>query len=337
VALDVARTPPSAYAELRREVRESGLLRRQPVYYTVVILRTLALLAACILVLLLVNNPAIKILDAVFLAMVSAQIGFIGHDAAHRQVFPRAERNDALGLVALNLLLGGSNASWKSKHNQHHSSPNQLGQDPDISVPIIAFAAEQAVGKQGLVGLVVKYQAWLLVPMLTIEWLSLRLASYKFLILHKPKGLVVETALIATHCILYFGLIFWALGLWKGLLFAGIHHAVLGVYVGATFAPNHKGMPILHGDTQLDFLQQQVLTSRNLRRNSVTDFLSGGLSCQIEHHLFPTMPRNNLRRAASIIRAFCEERSIPYVEMGAWATYGEIFRHLHEVGAPLRG
>jgi fatty acid desaturase len=94
-------------------------------------------------------------------------------------------------------------------------------------------------------------------------------------------------------------------------------------------------MPYPDGRTW-DFLRKQVLTSRNVRGGRWVDFTLGGLNYQIEHHLFPSMPRPNLRQAQAIVRDFCTARGISYSQCGLFRSYGQVLRHLHEVGAPLR-
>ena len=83
----------------------------------------------------------------------------------------------------------------------------------------------------------------------------------------------------------------------KAVVFIVVQQALFGLYLGCSFAPNHKGMPMLAADDQSDFLRRQVLTSRNVRGSWLVDFALGGLNYQIEHHLFPSMPRPNLRRS----------------------------------------
>ena len=95
-------------------------------------------------------------------------------------------------------------------------------------------------------------------------------------------------------------------------------------------------MPILDAEQAADFLRRQVLTSRNIRGGPFIDVALGGLNYQIEHHLFPSMPRANLRRAQPVVRQFCAERGIPYLECSAPASYAAAVRHLHAVGAELR-
>jgi fatty acid desaturase len=95
-------------------------------------------------------------------------------------------------------------------------------------------------------------------------------------------------------------------------------------------------MPTISAGHKLDFLRKQVLTSRNVRGGRFTDFALGGLNYQIEHHLFPSMPRANLRHAQAHVREFCLHRGIPYSQTSAFGSYGEVLRHLHRMGAPLR-
>jgi fatty acid desaturase len=130
--------------------------------------------------------------------------------------------------------------------------------------------------------------------------------------------------------------VFWILSPVKAVLFIAVHQALMGVYLGCSFAPNHKGMPVLAPGQKLDYLRKQVLTSRNVAGGRWVDFLLGGLNYQIEHHLFPNMPRPNLRRAQALVHDFCTRHGIPYSQCGLLRSYTEVLRHLHHVGAPLR-
>jgi fatty acid desaturase len=86
----------------------------------------------------------------------------------------------------------------------------------------------------------------------------------------------------------------------------------------------------------MDFLRRQVVTSRNVRANAFNDMWYGGLNYQIEHHLFPAMPRANLGKAQRIIQAYCEAHGIAYHATGVRQSYCEILAYLRAVGAPLR-
>jgi fatty acid desaturase len=139
-----------------------------------------------------------------------------------------------------------------------------------------------------------------------------------------------------TGVALYLGLIFFFLPPWQGALFIVVHRALAGLHMGSVFAPNHKGMPVLEEGCKLDYLRLQALTARDVRPNPVVDYMYGGLNYQIEHHLFPNMPQNRLRKSKEVVKEFCEARGIPYHETGVWRSIKEILGYMHEVSAPLR-
>ena len=320
------------YAELKQLIKQKGLLQKQPSYYTVHILLILSLLALSLTFVVLVDTLWLQLLNAALLAFVFAQIGFIGHDAGHRQIFNAAGKNTITGL-AVNFLVGTSRSWWIDKHNRHHANPNQLDVDPDISIPVLAFSEEQARTKRGVLRSVVRYQAYLFFPLLLLEGLGLRIASFHFMARTRRRYILPELFLATVHFVLYFGFLFSVLGVWQATAFIFVHQALFGLYVGSTFAVNHKGMLFLDKDIQMDFLRRQVLTSRNVNANPIIDFWYGGLNYQIEHHLFPNMPRNKLPEAQEIVKAFCQARSVSYCEASVLQSYREVLQSLHQVGA----
>ncbi len=252
------------YAELKLLVKQQGLLDQQPGYYTYKILFTLSLLAVSVIFLLVVNNFALQLLNAVYMAFVFAQVGFLVHDIGHRQVFRSTRKTNIHGLVAANLLVGESWSWWVDKHNAHHGHPNQLDFDPDIAIPLLAFTQEEARSRRGFQRFMVKYQAYFVLPLELLAWLTFLIFSIRFLLERKAKHPVVEMLLMALHYVLYFGLLLSRLNPWQVILFFIVHRALLGLYLGSVAAPNHKGMPVLEKDSRIDFLRQQVLTSRNV-------------------------------------------------------------------------
>ena len=94
-------------------------------------------------------------------------------------------------------------------------------------------------------------------------------------------------------------------------------------------------MPVLAASSKTDFLRRQVLTSRNVRGGWLTDFALGGLNYQIEHHLFPSMPRPNLRRAQTLVAAFCADHGVAYTQTSLLGSYAQALGHLAAVGSEL--
>jgi fatty acid desaturase len=327
----------SDYAQLSRRVRAAGLLRRRRGYYSLKIGVNLLLLAGGWAAFFLLGRSWWQLLVAGFLAAMFAQTAFIGHDAGHRQISGSKRTDDLIGRLHANLLVGLSYGWWISKHNRHHARPNQVGRDPDISGRVIAFTADQRRGRRGLGNWLAGYQAWLFFPMLLLEGLHLHVAGIRTLLDRRGTAVqLAEGGLLAAHLAGYLAAVVLVLSPVQAGAFVVIQQGLFGIYLGCAFAPNHKGMPVLGEEAKIDFLRRQVITSRNIRGGRLTDFALGGLNYQIEHHLFPSMPRPSLRRAQEPVRAFCDARGVAYHQTGLFASYAQVLRHLHAVGGSLR-
>jgi fatty acid desaturase len=326
----------SEYALLSRQLKQAGLLDRRRGYYAARIALNLALLAVGLAAFVLLGDSWWQLLTAAYLAVVATQLTFVGHDAGHRQIFRSRRANDLVGLFHGNLLVGISFGWWVPKHNAHHSNPNDEELDPDIGIAVLAFTAAQARGKRGLARAISRSQAFLFFPLLVLEAAHLHVASVKAIVNGHGRANVVEGLLLLVHLVVYITALLLVLTPVQAVAFALVQQGLFGLYLGCSFAPNHKGMPTLTEADQLDFLRRQVLTSRNVRGSRFVDFLLGGLNYQIEHHLFPNMPRPNLRRAQPLVREFCRQHDLPYTEATLVGSYSEALRHLHAVGAPLR-
>jgi fatty acid desaturase len=325
------------YTQLSRQIKQAGLLDRRRGWYATRIGVNLALLAAGWVAFAVIGDSWWQLLVAAYLAVVFTQLAFMGHDAGHRQLFRSRRANDLIGLAHANLLVGVSFDWWVGKHNRHHTNPNHEDLDPDISITALAFTPDQASSKHGLVRLVARYQGWLFFPLLLLEAAHLHLASIKAIVRGgSGRANLVEGVLLVAHLGSYLTVLWLVLSPWQALAFLVVHQGLFGLYLGCSFAPNHKGMPTLTAADQLDFVRRQVLTSRNVAGSRFVDWLLGGLNYQIEHHLFPNMPRPNLRRAQPLVRAFCAQHGLAYVEASLVGSYAQAVRHLHAVGAPLR-
>jgi fatty acid desaturase len=326
----------SEYTQLSRQIKRAGLLDRRRGWYAARIVINLALLAAGAAAFAVLGESWWQLVIGAYLAVVFTQIAFVGHDAGHRQLFRSRRANDRVGLLHANLLAGISFGWWVPKHNAHHSNPNHEDLDPDISITALAFTADQASSRHGLVRLLARHQGWLFFPLLLLEAAHLHLASAKAILRGHGRANLVEGLLLGAHVAGYLTALVLVLSPLQAVAFVVVQQGLFGLYLGCAFAPNHKGMPTLTAADELDFLRRQVLTSRNVRGSWLVDWLLGGLNYQIEHHLFPNMPRPNLRCAQPLIRAFCQDHGLPYTEASLVGSYAQAVRHLHSVGAPLR-
>jgi len=326
----------SDYAVLSRRIKQAGLLQRRPAWYIVRISLQALALAVGWAAFLVLGDSWWQLATAVFLAVVFSQLGFVTHDAGHRQMFRTRRPNDRVGLIIGDLLIGISYGWWVGKHNRHHANPNNVEEDPDVVIGAVAFTTDQALAKRGLLRVIARHQAWLFFPLLSLQAAQLHVQSVRSLLRQRGRAAVLEGLLLTGHLLAYLGAVVTVLSPLRALLWIAVQQGLFGVYLGCSFAPNHKGMPILSGRDELDYLRRQVLTSRNVRGNRFLEFALGGLNYQIEHHLFPSMPRPNLRHAQPIVRAFCQQHGLPYAERGTLGSFAEVLGHLHAVGAPLR-
>ena len=220
------------------------------------------------------------------------------------------------------------------KHTRHHNNPNHDDLDPDVAPEVLIWATGSALGRRGLKGFVTRHQAGLFFPLLALLGVDLKVSSVKAIRAGIVKRPGLESALLIVHAVAYLSALFIVLSPLQAIAFLLVHQALFGVYLGMTFAPNHKGMP--HPTGAEDYLRKQVLTSRNVTGGWWTNTALGGLNYQIEHHLFPGMPSPNLSKAQPIVQAYCEEIGVAYEQTSLVESYRQALRHLHEVGAPAR-
>lgn len=325
----------SDFAELSTEIKEAGLLERRRGYYITRIVANLVVFVGAWTAFVFIGDSWWQMFTAALLAVMFTQLSFIGHDAGHKQIFRRRRSNDAMGL-AHGGLVGLSYGWWVGKHSKHHANPNHEDDDPDLDIPVLAFTDNQGGMKRGFLRWMAKYQAFLFFPLLLLEGFNLHLQGVTAIFRGDVKRRVVESLLLGTHVAVYLAAVFLVLSPLTAIVFIAVHQGLWGVYMGCSFAPNHKGMPTLQDGHPLDFLRKQVLTARNVRGSRWVDFTLGGLNYQIEHHLYPSMPRPNLRHAQAIVHDFCARHDIEYAQCGIFRSYGYVLRHLHAVGAPLR-
>jgi len=291
------------------------------------------LFAATIVAFVWIGDTWWQLFMAVWFAFLFTQTAFLGHDAAHRQIFRSGRWNDWTSLV-LGGFVGMSYGWWQHKHTRHHANPNQLGVDPDIELPVVAFTPEQAGRHRSpFMRWMMAHQGAFFFPILLLEGLSLHASSVHRVVMrehlaHRP----AEIAVLAVRLIGYLALVFLVLSPGIAAVFLAVQLGLFGLYMGASFAPNHKGMPLVPKALRLDFLRRQVLMSRDIRGSVFLDFMMGGLNYQIEHHLFPSMARPHLRRAAPMIAAYCREHGVPYTQTGLWQSYAIVLRYINRVG-----
>lgn len=296
-------------------------------------------LAMVVLVALIfvVGPSRYQLFVAVGTGVVMAQLGLLAHEAAHLQLFASRRWNEWASRLVAGLLLGISYGWWLNKHNSHHGHPNQVGKDPDIDSRVLAFTPEASDQRKGLRAKLAKYQGWFFIPLLLLEGLNLQVQSVKMLVT-KPKvpHRVTELVLIAIRHLVYFGIVFTTLPV--GLAFAsyGLKIGAFGLLLGGVFSLNHIGRPTVEEDLRINFLHRQVVMSRNVKDGPVVRFFMGGLQYQIEHHLFPVAPQQNLPAVQHFVRQYCTRYNIPYTQRNIRGAAKTVLAYLNQGGLKER-
>jgi fatty acid desaturase len=328
------------YYELRRAVAAAGLLDRRLVLYAPAFVGVF-LAGGAAAALLAWADGAARFLAAPCLSLFWIQIGFIGHECGHNQVSGRTGVNRAIGLACMPLLLGMGFRPWVIQHNRHHVETNVLGADPDIANELLAFTDEDARAVRGLRRWVVRRQA-VLYPFLGLfATLAQRKAGWSYVLGIGPNPVAGERFAAERRLELFlltFGTVGWLIfpslilgaGTWLPVYL--VAQLMLGAHMATVFAPNHKGMEQFSADRVPSFVDLQVRTSRNVVGGWLCDFFHGGLNYQIEHHLFPTMPRPYLGKARPMVRSFCAAHGLPYREDSFVESWREIFAELDRLG-----
>lgn len=324
------------YRDLRQELEGLGLFKPRRQHYFLTLFWIAAFTAAGLWFLLGMTSIWAHLFAGVLLATAATQVAFICHDLGHNQLFHSRKVNEFIGVFLANVVTGLSFKAWVKKHSMHHTHTNEIDVDPDLEIPTIAFSAEQARAASAWAKPFIALQHILFFPMLTLALQSVRMSGIAELVEKLDGRRALEIALIGVHVVLLTWAIVSAVGWAHGLGVLAVHQGFSGLYLGLSFATNHKAMPLLEDGKMHNFVYRQLITTRNLKANLFVEWLFGGLGSQIEHHLFPTMPRHNLHLARATVSRFCKERGLPYYETGFYRGFAEIISHLREVAQSLR-
>src|SRR5215218_4092515 len=248
----------SEFTELARRVQESGLMRRRHGYYWTKLIAVPLAYAACTALFVWVGDTWWQLLTAVLFAVLFTQTAFLGHDAAHRQMFRSGRWNDWISLLLANLFVGLSYGWWQHKHTRHHANPNKADSDPDIDLKFVAFTPEQAASRRTAVTRwLAAHQGVYFFPILFLQGIALHVSSVGRVLRKEPvQRRWVEIGFLTMRLLGFVTLVFLVLSPGVAVAFLAVQLGLFGFYMGAAFAPNHKGMPMVPKSMKLDFLRR---------------------------------------------------------------------------------
>ncbi|XP_041053723.1 acyl-CoA 6-desaturase [Carcharodon carcharias] len=273
------------------------------------------------------------LLTALILATSQAQSGWLQHDFGHLSVFRSSKWNHLLHKFLIGHMKGASGNWWNHRHFQHHAKPNIFNKDPDVNMlKVFVLGDIQPVefGKQKIKHLPYNYQHeyfFLIGPPLLIP-VYFYIQIMMTMITRRDW---VDLAWAATYYIRYFNTYIPFYGFFGSILFVMFVRFIESHWFVWVTQMNHIPMNI-DDEKHKDWLTMQLDSTCNVEQSSFNDWFSGHLNFQIEHHLFPTMPRHNYYKIAPLVKSLCDKHGLNYQVKPLLQAFKDIIGSLKKSG-----
>ncbi|XP_072277877.1 fatty acid desaturase 2-like [Pyxicephalus adspersus] len=322
------------FKKLRKTAEDMGLFNASPVFFGLYLLHILVLEAIAWATLNYFGNGWIPtIMTILLLAVSQAQAGWLQHDFGHLSVFKKSIWNHIAHKFVIGHLKGASANWWNHRHFQHHAKPNIFSKDPDVNmVHIFVLGDTQPVeyGKKKIKFLPYNHQHqyfFLIGPPLLIP-VYFTVQIMKTMITRKDW---VDLAWSLSYYTRFFITFVPYYGVFGSILLLTIVRFIESHWFVWVTQMNHIPMNIDH-EKYRDWLSSQLAATCNIEQSFFNDWFSGHLNFQIEHHLFPTMPRHNYYKIAPYVRSLCKKYNVLYEEKGLWKAFEDIVVSLRKSG-----
>ncbi|GAM85734.1 hypothetical protein ANO11243_037420 [Dothideomycetidae sp. 11243] len=340
------------YRQLNQRIRDEGLYNCNYTAYGWEVVRYIGLFAMCMLTL----HWGWYATSGLFLGFFWHQLVFTAHDAGHMGITHNFHADTVVGIIIADYLGGLSLGWWKRNHNVHHIVTNSPEHDPDIEhMPFFAISHrffdslrstyyDRIMTYDPFAKFMIKYQHYLYYPVLTFGRFNLYRLSWEYLIL----GLGPRKGPAWWHRWFEIGgqFFFWYWfgyqlvyksipSAWGRFVFVMVSHMVTApLHVQITLS--HFAMSTADLGVAESFPQRMLRTTMDVDCPQWLDFFHGGLQFQAIHHLYPRIPRHNLRTTQKLVQDFCNEVGIPYALYGFVDGNKEVIGRLGDVAKQAR-
>mmetsp|Transcript_1975 Transcript_1975/g.4235 ORF Transcript_1975/g.4235 Transcript_1975/m.4235 type:complete len:424 (-) Transcript_1975:202-1473(-) len=283
--------------------KKEGLFEPRPVVSSLYGLCVVAAIVAAVLL-----APKAPVLAGLLVGTAWAHCGFLQHMGGHRE----------MGALSFGwqhffegLCKGGSASWWRNRHNKHHAKTNVLGEDGDLrTTPFFAWDATLA---KKVPDWSLQTQAFTFIPALGAYVFIFAFTVRKFAV---AKKLWLEVFLMVSHYALFALGLFQCAGASKtdAAVFYATGYAFQGIYLGFFFGLSHFAVERV--PSEATWLESSMCGTVDWSGGSAfAGYLSGFLNVQIEHHMAPQMPMENLRKIRGDCKQLALQFNLPYREM----------------------
>lgn len=358
---DPPAVPPAVadFRELRQSLLARGLYATEWRFYLRLGTWLATLYCSALGALLLGQSMGVRMFGAMLMGAFWQQLAGLGHDLGHSGVSHRFQRDHALG-SALAALMGISTTWWKRSHNTHHVVCNSIEHDPDIqTMPLIAVSSSiflrpfyssyyrKMYAMDEACRTMVSYQHLFLYPLMAVARFTLYKHSWRTIFFprphepyskHTPYRNLEAGALVAFATWVLW--VSWCMPSWvESVLWVLLSHAVAGI-LHVQIIISHWAMATYEGRPQNnpedEWYRTQLATTMDVLTPTWLDWIHIGLQFQIEHHLYPRVPRTSLRVVREGVRAICTKHAIHYHEPTFWRANVETVKALRQAAHDAR-
>uniref|UniRef100_A0A8C1CHF6 Fatty acid desaturase 2 n=1 Tax=Cyprinus carpio carpio TaxID=630221 RepID=A0A8C1CHF6_CYPCA len=297
------------FRALRERLEAEGCFKTQPLFFLlhlghILLLEVIALMLVWYFGTGWINTAIV----AVLMATAQSQAGWLQHDFGHLSVCKSSRWNHLVHKFVIGHLKGASAGWWNHRHFQHHAKPNVFKKDPDVNMLnmfVVGKVQPVEYGVKKVKHLPYNHQH-------KYFFFGKSVCGYRDLILY----------FCVTQC--------------NCEILVRVKSHDCGVPVGRRFMESHwfvwvtqmSHIPMnIDYEKHQDWLSMQLVATCNIEQSAFNDWFSGHLNFQIEHHLFPTMPRHNYWRAAPHVRALCDKYGVKYQEKTLYGAFADIIRY----------
>ncbi|CAH8485118.1 unnamed protein product [Heterobilharzia americana] len=318
---------------IRSILMKQGLFESDKLFFGTMMLQVFVLEVLAYLNLIYFGTSWPRIIISVILYAISqTQAGWLQHDLGHLSVFKSTRRNHIFHEIILGLTKGASCHWWNHMHSQHHAKPNVIDKDPDTRLEPVFVVGEnlpiRAASSESSWSWHLPYEHqhkyfFLIGPPLLFP-VYFQIMSFRHMWIHKKvEDFIYVMGFYAKLFILYYPL----LGFWGSLAYFFMTRLIESHWFTWVSQSNHLSMPVDY-DRAEPWFRLQLNGTCNVENSLFNDWFTGHLNFQIEHHLFPTMPRHNYYKVRPYVKALCEKYNLPYRVKPIGIAFTDVFRTL---------
>lgn len=338
------------YRKLHNQFSKMGLFEDKGHAVIYIFISIFIMMSLCVYGVIWSDSMLVHLGCGALLGMAWIQSAYLGHDSGHYQIMSSPAYNKVAQILTGNCLTGISMAWWKWTHNAHHIACNSLDHDPDLQhIPVFAVSNKffnnmtsvfygRKMDFDSVARFFVSYQHLTYYPVMVVARINLYVQT--LLLLFNPKRKVINRGLNIMGIMVFwtwYPLLVSCLPTWEERIMFVLASFVVTAFQHIQFTLNHFSADVYIGQPLgNDWFEKQTFGSIDISCASWMDWLFGGLQFQLEHHLFPRLPRCNLRKVAPVVKDLCKKHNLPYRSLSFWEANVSTLKTLRDAALQAR-